>query len=119
MKYIKKTDAFFFNLTDSSIMKVSNTIFQTQFQILIILVDITTGTNERNFENEYYCQVREVEDTEFPTGLYSNFYMEIVLFMTATLRHHCYLNEIHCTSIPNKITKITLTKFQYLIHHFL
>ena len=69
MKYIKKTDAFFFNLTDSSIMKVSNTRFQTQFQILVILiVDITTGTNEHNFENEYYCQVREVEDAEFPTG---------------------------------------------------
>lgn len=69
MKYIKKTDAIFFNLTDSSIMKVSNTKFQTQFQILVILlVDITTGTNERNFENEYYCQVRAVEDTEFPTG---------------------------------------------------
>lgn len=29
MKYIKKTDAIFFNLTDSSIMKVSNTKFQT------------------------------------------------------------------------------------------
>ena len=69
MKYIKKTDAFFFNLTDSSIIKVSNTRFQTQFQILVILiVDITTGTNEHNFENEHYCQVREVEDTEFPTG---------------------------------------------------
>lgn len=69
MKYIKKTDAFFFNLTDSSIIKVSNTRFQTQFQILVILiVDITTGTNEHNFEHEYYCQVREVEDTEFPTG---------------------------------------------------
>lgn len=69
MKYIKKTDAFFFNLTDSSIMKVSNTRFQTQFQILVILlVDITTGTNECNFENKYYCQVREVEDTAFPTG---------------------------------------------------